>query len=330
MSTTPPLPDALMAAVAAAQAGDWQAVRQRLDGWPQATEHAESCTLLAEANLRLGEPERARAWLNQVIPLLELRADRAPLRRCVNMLGIACTELGDVTLAEAAYLRALSLAEADSDDLLLARATNNLGVLANLRGDRDAALTNYQLAIPAYQRLGSSTGIAECYHNMAITFRDVRDFGRAEEYALRAIEFARGAANERLAALATLGRTEIIFRRGDSELAGASARRVAEDFARLSDPIREADARRISGLSLLAEGAYPDAQDEIARAVELSHSHGGALVEAESTRALAELHLVVGNAREAREAGAAALAMFERLGAADEVAAMHVWLERNT
>lgn len=303
-------------------------MRDSLDAWPEATEHAESCTLLAEANLRLGLPERARAWLEQVVPLLELRADRAPLRRCVNMLGIACTELGDVDVAERAYLRALSLAEADSDDLLLARATNNLGVLANLRGDRDLALTNYQLAIPAYQRLGSSVGIAECYHNMAITFRDIHDLSQAEEYALRAIEFARGAANERLAALATLGRAEIVYRRGDTALAGASARRVADDFARLSDPIREADARRLSGLALLADGVYPDAEHEIERAVELSHTHGGALVEAEAMRALAELHAAVGNVGEAREAGTKALGMFERFGAAEDVVAMRDWLDR--
>ncbi len=110
--------------------------------------------------------------------------------------------------------------------------------------------------------------------------------------------------------------------------AGASARRVADDFARLSDPIREADARRLSGLALLADGVYPDAEHEIERAVELSHTHGGALVEAEAMRALAELHAAVGNVGEAREAGTKALGMFERFGAAEDVVAMRDWLDR--
>jgi tetratricopeptide (TPR) repeat protein len=319
--------DPLSSARAAAQRGAWTEVRSLLESWPAAADHSEGCTLLAEAYLRLGLPDRARAWLEGVIPVLERRADRAPLRRCVNMLGIATTELGELDRADAAYHRALSLAEADGDDLLLARATNNLGVLANVRGDREQALGNYQLAVPAYQRLGNAVGIAECYHNMAITFRDVSDLELADEYAQRAIEFARSAANERLAALARLGRAEIILRRGDSALAGESARRVAEDFIRLSDPIREADARRLCGLSRVAEGDPGAAIPEIERAVELAREHGGALVEAESLRALAEAHAAAGHIREARETAGSAVTLFQRLQATRDVEALAAWVE---
>jgi tetratricopeptide (TPR) repeat protein len=318
--------DPVPAARAAAQRGEWIEVRALLEPWPPAADHSEGSTLLAEAYLRLGLPDRARAWLERVIPTLERRADRAPLRRCVNMLGIATTELGELDSADAAYHRALGLAEADGDDLLLARATNNLGVLANVRGDRERALGNYQLAVPAYQRLGNAVGIAECYHNMAITFRDVSDLELAEEYAQRAIEFARSAANERLAALARLGRAEIILRRGDSALAGESARRVADDFVRLSDPIREADARRLCGLSRLAEGDAPAAITEIERAVAIAREHGGALVEAESLRALAEARAGTGDVSAAREAADAAITLFRRLQATRDVEALEAWL----
>lgn len=318
---------ALVSARAAAQGGEWSRVRELLDGQPVARQESEAALLLAEATLRLGLPERARAWLGDAIPLFETRGDRAALRRGVNMLGAACWELGELDDAESAWDRAILLAQADGDTLLLARATNNLGALANLRGRRENALGMYHLAIPAYQRLGHAVGIAECYHNMAITYRDVRDFAQADEYEQRAIEFAHGAGSERLVALARLGRAEITFRRGDTQLAGASARRVAEDFARLTDPIREGDARRLSGLSHLADGRYDAARQEIALALELAREHQGALVEAESLRALAELESTLGDVAGARIAAQSAIAIWERLGSVDEVSAMQEWLD---
>ena len=312
---------------AAAQAGDWARVRELLDGSPVARQESEAALLLAEAALRLGLPERARVWLGEAIPLFELRGDRAALRRGVNMLGAACWELGELDDAEAAWDRAILLAQADGDTLLLARATNNLGALANLRGRRDHALGMYHLAIPAYQRIGHAVGMAECYHNMAITYRDVRDFASADEYERRAIEFANGAGNERLVALARLGRAEITYRRGDVQLAGASARRVADDFVRLTDPIREGDARRLSGLAHLADGRIDAARRDISRALELARHHQGALVEAEALRALAELESSVRDVAAARQAAEGAIALWERLGSQDEALAMREWLD---
>lgn len=318
---------ALASARAAAQGGEWSRVRELLDGHPVTRLESEAALLLAEASLRLGLPERARAWLGDAIPLFESRGDRAALRRGVNMLGAACWELGELDDAESAWDRAILLAQADGDTLLLARATNNLGALANLRGRRENALGMYHLAIPAYQQLGHAVGIAECYHNMAITYRDVRDFAQADEYEQRAIEFAHGAGSARLVALARLGRAEITFRRGDTQLAGASARRVAEDFARLTDPIRQGDARRLSGLAYLADGRHDAAREEIVQALELAREHQGALVEAESLRALAELESTIGDAAAARVAAQSAIAIWERLGSVDEVTAMQEWLD---
>jgi len=323
-------PDAdptLTTARAAAQGGEWARVRELFDGQPVARELSDAALLLAEASLRLGLPERARLWLGEVIPVFETRRDRAALRRGVNMLGAACWELGELDDAESAWDRAILLAQADGDTLLLANATNNLGALANLRGRRENALGMYHLAIPAYQRLGHAVGIAQCYHNIAITYRDARDFAQADEYEQRAIEFAHGAGSERLVALARLGRAEITFRRGDTQLAGASARRVAEDFARLTDPIREGDARRLSGLAHLADGRPDMARREIAQALELARQHQGALVEAESLRALAELESSLGDLPAARGAAEEAIAIWERLGSVEEVAAMREWLD---
>ena len=318
--------DLLDDARAAARAGEWARVAEILEPVPS-VDNAEGAVLLAEAFLRLGRPGDARAWLATVVPALERRADRVALRKATNMAGAAAYELGDLNEAERVWSRALVFAEADQDTLLLARATNNLGIVANVRGQREKALGIYRSAVPVYQQLGHAVGLAECYHNMAITHRDLGELGAADGYERRAIEFAAGAGNERLEALARLGLAEITFRGGDVQLAGAAARHVASDFARLSEPNREADARRLSGLARLDAGDAQGAEAEVGTALDLARLHGGALVEAESLRALGEIAASRHDTATARARGAEALEVFERMGARDDASRLRDWLE---
>src|SRR5881227_2994253 len=190
-----------------AMAGEWNdALLLLRDEGEAARAHPELATMRAEAELRTGHPREARHWLTQTLPLIERSGDRAALRKAVNQLGVAEIELGALDAAERVFGRALELARIDRDDLLIAHATNNMGAIANIRGQRDEALALYQLAIPAYQRLGNVAGLAQSLHNMAISFRHLGQLARASEYAQRAIGYAHECANGPLLALAWLER----------------------------------------------------------------------------------------------------------------------------
>src|ERR687885_321343 len=216
-----PVVDGLLAnARAHAATGEWDTVRWLLTAHAAAArEHPELVTLRGEAELRTGHPREARSWLAETLPVVERSGDRAALRRAINQIGVAEVELGALEDAERTLGRALELGRRDGDDLLVARATNNLGAIANIRGQRGEALALYQLAIPAYQRLGHLVGLAESLHNMAISFRDLGRFEAADECEQRAIDYAREAGNEALLALANLGRAELALRRCDGGLA---------------------------------------------------------------------------------------------------------------
>jgi len=45
----------------------------------------------------------------------------------------------------------------------------------------------YNLAVSAHQRLGNRRGLAECYHNMAITYRDLGRLEEADELEQRSV-----------------------------------------------------------------------------------------------------------------------------------------------
>lgn len=331
MTVAHPVDDVRDSANALAARGAWTELATFLAKHEAAARaQPELANLRGEAFLRSGRPREARAWVTEVMPAIERRGDRVALRRAVNLLGVAQFELGDLATAEPAFDRALELGREDGDDLLVARAMNNLGTIANVRGDRERALSLYALAVTAYQRLGQCMGLAESYHNMAITFRDLGTLDRADECERRAIEFAREAGNARLIALGRLGRAEISLRSGDAALAGAAARRAAADLAAVPDPIQQAYALRLVGLASQAEGDVAEARESLDAALALARAHGGALDEAETLRARAELWVAMGDLASGRADARAAIAIFDRMHAVRDRDALARWAENNT
>ncbi len=293
---------------------------------PEVRLQPELIALLGEAYLRTHAPREACSWLDRTNAELRRAGDRVAVRKAINLAGVAHFELGELDDAERAFRDAFTLGRLDGDDLLLARAINNLGLIANVRGRHAEALALYRMAIPSYQRLGQPRGLAETYHNLAITFRDLADLERAEEYERRAMEFGRQASDERLVAMAQVGLAEVQLRKGDSEFAEAAARRGAQAFAGLGDAQFEADAWRLVGVAAIALEKYAIATEALDRAVSLASERGYALVEGESRQARARLALARGDLAGARGDAEAALEIFERLGSTSEVWALREWI----
>ena len=320
-------PALLADARARGERGAWSDVRALLGAHgAEARAHPELITLFGEALLRTLSPREASAWLAETGTTVRRSGDRAAVRKAANLEGVACFETGEIERAEARFHEALELGRQDGDDLLLARATNNLGTIANVRGAPGEALALYQLAIPAYQRLGHARGLAETYHNLAISFRDLGDAPHADESERRAAEFARQASDVRLAAMALVGLAELRLRAGDAELAEAEARRAAAEFARAGDPKGEADALRLAGAAATVRGRHDDASRALERALSLARAQGFAVIEGETLRARAELSLVQGDRGAARAEANAALVILDRLEAAAEARSLRKWL----
>jgi tetratricopeptide (TPR) repeat protein len=291
-----------------------------------ARSHPECARLLGESLLRLGRAREAREWFGDILPEMRGTDDRLTLRTATVQLGAAHLELGEIEPARRAFEETLELARWDHDDVLVARAMNNLGIVANIEGRWDEAIALYALAITVHQRNGDSRGLSEGYHNLAITHRDRGELAEADELERRSVEFAREAEQERLVALARLGRAEIALRRRDFALAEMSARRLAADFERLGDPIRQADATRLAGVACMGRRRYADAAELLDRALEDSRRIGALLNVAETLRARAEMHLAQGDADSARADAMDAMEAYRSLGATREIESLDRWL----
>jgi tetratricopeptide (TPR) repeat protein len=311
-----------------ASAGAWQDVVSLLS--PRQAElvnDGDSAVLLGEALTRCGEERRALVWLRQIEPILAQDGDRVSYRRAMNIIGVAAFAIGELDEANAAFVTALELASQAEDLLVLARATNNIGTIANLQGNRERALSHYRIALPTFQRLGQRRGLASSYHNIAITLRDLGELEEADENERRAIEYATDGGIPRLACMGRIGRAEIALRRGDAQLAEMTARLAAEELMRLGDPLNEADSHRLVGAACAAQQKYPDALEAFDRALGIAHARGHALNEAETLRDRVQVRVSLGDTALAIADAEAAIAIFGKLGAFTERAALEVRLE---
>jgi ATP/maltotriose-dependent transcriptional regulator MalT len=109
-------------------------------------------------------------------------------------------------------------------------------------------------------------------------------------------------------------------------VAEAGARLGAAEYAAIPDALGQADALRLQGAALTELGDLAGARHALDQAVALAREHGALLLEAEALAARARLGAEAGERQHAREDGAQALRLFERLGAEPDRAALQGWL----
>lgn len=328
-SAAPAPPDRDVARFRAlAAAGAWQDALEVLgDIAPDALPDPELTLRYGEALLRTGRERQALEWLRAVEGALAL-SGHAAHRQVFNLIGAACFALGRLDEAATAWSAALDLASQHDDLLLLARASNNLGAIANLQGRREAALGHYRLALPAYQRVGQARGIAEGYHNLAITYRELGQLEEADEHECRAIRYATDGGAPRIASMGRIGRAEVALRRGDARLAETTARLAAQEMARLGDPWHEADAHRVAGVAAGMQRRVEDALAAFETALRIARERGHSLNEADTLRDRALLRLRAGDRAAAETDANAAIAIFRSLGALEEMRVLEHELAR--
>jgi tetratricopeptide (TPR) repeat protein len=327
------LPTAPVLAVEQARAlraaGQWQLLLERTAALGDEALFAEPelAFLHAVALRRVGRTTRALEVLRLVEPEARRRGDQRLIAEVVNLTGIVLWESGKAAEAEVRFGELLESASERDDEEGTARACNNLGVLCNVRGRRELALTYYQRALAAYQRMGNVAGLSQTHHNLGISYRDLRFDREADAHFERAVQLAEEAGQEDVIALAEAERANLRVRWGDGRLAGEMARRALERFGRIADPTGAAQAIRILGLAARAEDRFDEAAARFDEALEIARTHDDALLHAEVQRDRGLLLRDRGDAAAAGEALTDAMEHFAQIGAAAEAEAIRVLLE---
>src|SRR5258708_32068139 len=178
------------------------------------------------------------------------------------------------------------VASLDGDLATGGRCSRNLGIINNLRGRHAEALSSWELAVAAFEKAGVHQGVAECAHNLAITYREQGTLDRALTEAERAIAEANASGDRTLAALSLRGRGEIRLARGEGEVARGDISAVQEIRRLVPNPVGEAEDLRAVAAVLAAEGQLAAGGGRLRDAVGRAGRHPPPRRVAEATRDL--------------------------------------------
>lgn len=275
----------------------------------------ETQSLAAHAASRIGEFQFGAELALTAIAGYQRRRDVPGIIDCTNLLGALAFERGNLDEAERHFRTVLDLAESERMPRYAARSANNLGAIAHLRENPESARFLYEKALRAYAQVEDKRGMAETWHNLALSVREAPWEGDALASCSRAVSAAEHAESGGLLALTLLGRAEVLIERGEFADALLDLDR-AETLAWLegNEP-HVLEAERLRAL-LALRGAAPA---EAHRRAELIRSRaeeaGCALIAAESAAIAALALRQDGREPEAEAAHDLALASFRAIGA---------------
>jgi len=311
-----------------AAAGRYQDVLERIAALPAGTMAGRTPLALhaAQAHGRLGALAEAERCVALALESARAHGEPHAELRARNYQAAIALNRGHLDDAEAHFDAAVEMARTLRDPASEARCLNNLGIIAFLRGNPKGALAAYQRALAAYQRAGLLRGLAETHHNIGISCRQLGDYRGALEAAEQAARLSRQVQDDSLVGLVLTGRAEIHLALGDPALAEAELQAAEQAYNRVQFRAGLAEVWRVRAGVARARRALPAAVQLLREAAELAATHGTAEVLSATERDLGDALEAAGDAAGARSARERALAIFRRLGAADEVRALEVLL----
>src|SRR5258708_30745138 len=165
---------------------------------------------------------------------------------------------------------------------------NTAGQLA-AAGHHAEALSSWELGVAAFEKAGVPQGVAECAHNLAITYREQGTLDRALTEAERAIAEANASGDRTLAAMALRGRAEIRLTRGEVELARSDISAVQEIRRLVPNPVGEAEDLRVVAAVLAGGGQLAAAEGVLRDVIGRGEAHQRPPLVARATRDLSSV-----------------------------------------
>jgi tetratricopeptide (TPR) repeat protein len=239
----------------------------------QARAEAAMSALYPDGGQAVGDPEKARAWIEAERPNLAAvclhGVSHGWPRHTIALAGTLFRHLdagGPVAEAVTVTASAVSAARAVGDREAQARALSNLGRLHRRQGRLDRSADTYRQALLLYADLGDRAAEAEVLRNLGSVSWRLGDYRRAADHYQRAMELYQQARDEAGEADALVRLGLVDERLGDVNRAAERLQSALKLVAELGDRFSEAYV-----LSLLARLPHlPEQLDRTAFRLELS------------------------------------------------------------
>jgi tetratricopeptide (TPR) repeat protein len=273
---------------------------------------------LADAMRRLGRREHALDLLRDAASSFERRGNDELHRRRLNLEGAICFDIGRIAEAERVWLTLLQDASDAGDAEHVARANHNLGAIYTLHIRAEEAISAYERAMAAYRTMGNRRGLAQCHHNLGLTYRELDFAPKADGHFLQAIRYAIADHSEDEIARAEQERALLIYAsRHDAPLARITANRALGRFSALQEYAGVGETMRVLGLIELGERHDAQARAHFRDALAHAEATRNPLLQAESLEAVSVLEERAGDRDAAQEMRMRAEKLFDEIGATE-------------
>ena len=282
---------------------------------------ADALRNLGRVRYVTGDYRAATGLLERALTLYQDLGDRRGEADALHDLGRVRSMTGDYPAATGLLERALTLYQDLGSRRGEANALRNLGRVRSMTGDYPAATGLLERALTLYQDLGDRRGEADALRNLGRVRYATGDYPAATGLQQRALTLyqdlgdRRGEAN----ALRNLGRVR--YATGDYPAATGLQERALALFQELGDVQGEAETLNSTG-ALLHESAGP--QEALAlyrQALQLARQVHSPLDEARALEGAARCTARTGDQAAARTDLSKAIAIYQRIGAAEAATA---------
>lgn len=289
---------------------------------------AELLRAIGRLHFERGDHQRAAEVFNASLAQAEAVHDTAQTAASVNCLAVVEQFRGRVDVAEQLYTRAGQLAALIGDERLGALVQQNLATLATIRGDYDVALDHSHNALGLFRSLRDELASAKVLNNMGMLYVDMNELGHAELSFRSAYALAERMGDAGLRVKVQINRAELALKRQDFQGAHEFSDEAFREYTRLGSESGLGESYKLYGMLYRETGNSQLASTHLLLALKLAQSCGDRLLEAETERERALLHMQEGRHRDALGALTQAHRLFEELRARRELADVDRKLER--
>ena len=271
--------------------------------------------LLGGVLMRRGALDESIARCKRSLDLYQRLKDLFGQSQAYNNLAAAHYFKDDWEAAVRHYTAAMNLAEQIGYVEGMARSGNNLGEVYEVRGDLEKARERYQRALEIVQKWGMTYGVAVLHNSLGSVCVRARDWTRADKHLKRSLRLFEEIGSEEFLAKLFRHQAEVALGQGREKDALAYLE-CSLGYAQAHDMcLEEGMTRRVLGHVRRECGEYEEAEESLARALQIAQKaqkrYGVALTRME----LALLRLQQGREEEGVELAKQAAQVFKELGA---------------
>jgi len=234
-----------------------------------------------------------------------------------NGIGAVHYARGEYAQARAAYDVALAFT---SDPVMRAKIQLNLGVIANIEGDLPTARAMYARSRSVFREAGDTAFEALALYNLGMLHADQREWDEADEAYRLTLDVCEARGDRQMLANVLVNRSEVSSGRGRHDDAIAGCDRALTIYVELGDEVGRGEALRWKGHALRLLGRPGASERVLLEAVRSAQRTQVLLLEAEASREIGEIMVERRDALAARTWLSRALELFEKLGAAPDIA----------